>query len=541
MARERRLPQPLVVKLDARAAGTRRGRSFVARVMDFHALFDAQYVPVYRYLAHRLGDPAAAEDLAAETFLRAYAARASFRPGSPRAWLFTIATNLLRDHARGAGRRDAALAAWARAGAGGRRARVRAPRPAARARARRPARRGARGAAALRLGRALLRGDRHRHGRRRRHRPLPPRPRPRAARRRARPGEEPEMTVDDRLRAAHARIPEPDEATIARARARLDAAMGADPGAAAARRCPPSPRCGRCASRCRSPRSPLAALVACRRRAAPRRRAGAGAAGEPPAGGPVLYLRNTFHMSTRYIGANGRPTASPREAAYAISRSVPEEIWLAPDGSARVAYGKESAPYLPSPADERAWRAAGSPDLAKLMGLPGRWGPKRTNYGPGGFEAALLSTANLDVVLPEQGPAVRAPAQAVGAARVPDPGGAASSARTGPAQLRRDTFAIDALAFLQYPATPRDLRRALIAGAPERPRWPRSREHPRFRRPRGAGLPAPGRHGGRPGDRLRPRDLEACWPAGAGSGDAIRWNMTYRVEGRGRGEDRRPP
>ncbi len=80
--------------------------------MDFHALFDAQYVPVHRYLAHRLGDPAAAEDLAAETFLRAYAARASFRPGSPRAWLFTIATNLLRDHARGAGRRDAAHAEW---------------------------------------------------------------------------------------------------------------------------------------------------------------------------------------------------------------------------------------------------------------------------------------------------------------------------------------------------------------------------------------------------------------------------------------------
>ncbi len=81
--------------------------------MDFHALFDAQYAPVYRYLAHRLGDPAAAEDLAAETFLRAYAARASFRPGSPRAWLFTIATNLLRDHARGRGRGEAALAALA--------------------------------------------------------------------------------------------------------------------------------------------------------------------------------------------------------------------------------------------------------------------------------------------------------------------------------------------------------------------------------------------------------------------------------------------
>ena len=155
--------------------------------MDFHALFDAQYVPVHRYLAHRLGDPAAAEDLAAETFLRAYAARASFRPGSPRAWLFTIATNLLRDHARGAGRRDAAFAEWAGQSPRGRGARVRAARPAARARPRGAAPRGARGAAAVRLGRAVLRGDRDRHRRRRRHRPLASGPRPCPPHRRARP------------------------------------------------------------------------------------------------------------------------------------------------------------------------------------------------------------------------------------------------------------------------------------------------------------------------------------------------------------------
>jgi RNA polymerase sigma-70 factor (ECF subfamily) len=81
--------------------------------MDIHALFDAHYVGVHRYLAHRLGDGAAAEDLAAETFLRAYASRASFVAGSPRAWVFTIATNLLRDHTRGAGRRAVAYAEWA--------------------------------------------------------------------------------------------------------------------------------------------------------------------------------------------------------------------------------------------------------------------------------------------------------------------------------------------------------------------------------------------------------------------------------------------
>ena len=81
--------------------------------MDFHALFDAQYADVHRYLAHRLGDEAAAEDLASETFLRAYRARESYVAGSPRAWLFTIATNLLRDHVRSGARRDLAFASLA--------------------------------------------------------------------------------------------------------------------------------------------------------------------------------------------------------------------------------------------------------------------------------------------------------------------------------------------------------------------------------------------------------------------------------------------
>jgi RNA polymerase sigma factor (sigma-70 family) len=77
---------------------------------DFRALFEARFSDVHRYLAHRLGDAGAAEDLAAETFLRAYRARGRFRAGNARAWLFTIATNLLRDEARGRGAREAALA-----------------------------------------------------------------------------------------------------------------------------------------------------------------------------------------------------------------------------------------------------------------------------------------------------------------------------------------------------------------------------------------------------------------------------------------------
>jgi DNA-directed RNA polymerase specialized sigma24 family protein len=46
----------------------------------FEAAFRMHYVPVYRFIAGRVG-PALAEDLAAETFATAYRRRASFEPG----------------------------------------------------------------------------------------------------------------------------------------------------------------------------------------------------------------------------------------------------------------------------------------------------------------------------------------------------------------------------------------------------------------------------------------------------------------------------
>ncbi len=68
----------------------------------FGAVFDAHHGAIRGYLRHRLGNVDLAEDLAAETFARAFAARARFRDGGGgvRPWLFTIATNLLRDEAR---------------------------------------------------------------------------------------------------------------------------------------------------------------------------------------------------------------------------------------------------------------------------------------------------------------------------------------------------------------------------------------------------------------------------------------------------------
>lgn len=60
-------------------------------------LFREYHAPVVRYLTRRLGDRDLAEELAQETFMRA------LRHGpvaSERAWLFAVATNLVRDEAR---------------------------------------------------------------------------------------------------------------------------------------------------------------------------------------------------------------------------------------------------------------------------------------------------------------------------------------------------------------------------------------------------------------------------------------------------------
>jgi RNA polymerase sigma factor (sigma-70 family) len=79
----------------------------------FAVLFDRHYERIWRYACRRAG-PAVADDLASETFVRAFAARAQYDRGrldaSP--WLYGIATNLLRGHRRAEARR---MRAYARA------------------------------------------------------------------------------------------------------------------------------------------------------------------------------------------------------------------------------------------------------------------------------------------------------------------------------------------------------------------------------------------------------------------------------------------
>lgn len=69
---------------------------------------------VFRLAYLRLGDPDGAEDVAQETFIRAYKALPHFDTTRPlRPWLLQIALNLVRNRQRSLGRYLAALQRWA--------------------------------------------------------------------------------------------------------------------------------------------------------------------------------------------------------------------------------------------------------------------------------------------------------------------------------------------------------------------------------------------------------------------------------------------
>jgi RNA polymerase sigma-70 factor, ECF subfamily len=78
----------------------------------FEALYRRTFPRVYAYVASLLRDRAAAEDVTAQAFERAYRKRRSFRAsrGTPEAWLFGIARNAALDELRRR-KRHAALTA----------------------------------------------------------------------------------------------------------------------------------------------------------------------------------------------------------------------------------------------------------------------------------------------------------------------------------------------------------------------------------------------------------------------------------------------
>lgn len=71
--------------------------------MDFEAVFDRHHPAVFRYLHRLTGDPDQADELAQETFVRLLDHEVD--PGRVESWLFTVATNLVRDRGRTRSRR----------------------------------------------------------------------------------------------------------------------------------------------------------------------------------------------------------------------------------------------------------------------------------------------------------------------------------------------------------------------------------------------------------------------------------------------------
>jgi RNA polymerase sigma-70 factor (ECF subfamily) len=68
--------------------------------VNFDSLFDAVYPSLFRYCNRLTGDPDQAEDLAQEAFFRLLDRGAEGTEAGLRSWLFSVATNLVRDRAR---------------------------------------------------------------------------------------------------------------------------------------------------------------------------------------------------------------------------------------------------------------------------------------------------------------------------------------------------------------------------------------------------------------------------------------------------------
>jgi RNA polymerase sigma factor (sigma-70 family) len=74
----------------------------LVRDRDFERLYAEHAQGLLGFLVYKTGDRALSEDLLADAYERVLRSRARFdrRRGSEKTWIYTIALNLLRDHAR---------------------------------------------------------------------------------------------------------------------------------------------------------------------------------------------------------------------------------------------------------------------------------------------------------------------------------------------------------------------------------------------------------------------------------------------------------
>jgi RNA polymerase sigma-70 factor, ECF subfamily len=96
-----RAPSPPARQPPPEEEGTPATTRSLDSPQDFAEVFDRHFSEIHGYVARRLG-AAAADDIAAETFLIAYRKRASFddHQGTVRAWLYGIATRQVSHYRR---------------------------------------------------------------------------------------------------------------------------------------------------------------------------------------------------------------------------------------------------------------------------------------------------------------------------------------------------------------------------------------------------------------------------------------------------------
>jgi RNA polymerase sigma factor (sigma-70 family) len=87
---------------------------------NFERLYAEHAQPLFGFLLYRTGDRGLSEDLLGDTFERVLHSRRRFDPrkGSEKTWLYSIALNALRDHARRVDAEQRALAQVEPSGSG---------------------------------------------------------------------------------------------------------------------------------------------------------------------------------------------------------------------------------------------------------------------------------------------------------------------------------------------------------------------------------------------------------------------------------------
>ena len=81
-------------------------------IVDFNSLYERYAPDVYHFALYLCGDPTAAEDITAETFVRAWVTPGTIQVGTVKAYLFMIARNLYRAELKRDARQVALEEGW---------------------------------------------------------------------------------------------------------------------------------------------------------------------------------------------------------------------------------------------------------------------------------------------------------------------------------------------------------------------------------------------------------------------------------------------